>query len=67
MKNCKKYLIDGGYFIVNLKNFKKYKIYDDTKEILDKLGLKFVCTEVLNNKKRRKIINTDEKIMVFQK
>jgi len=70
MKNCKKYLIKGGYLLVNIKNILGYSLYDDTKNIIETLGLKYVGYEILKNIKRpssKKDLNTDEKIMVFQK
>lgn len=70
MENCKKYLIKGGYLLVNIKNVLKYNLYDDTKNILKRIGLKYIGFETLTNIKRpsgSKNINTDEKIMVFYK
>ena len=71
-QNCKNYLIKGGYLLVNIKNVLKYNLYDDTKNILKKIGLKYIGFETLKNIKRpsrsKNIdINTDEKIMVFYK
>jgi hypothetical protein len=70
MKNCNNYLIDGGYILVNIKNILNYKLYDDTKNILSRLNLKYVGYKTLKNIKRpstNKNINTDEKIMIFKK
>ena len=33
IKNIYKYLIDNGYFAINVKNFAEYKIEDSAKEI----------------------------------
>jgi hypothetical protein len=63
-------LIKGGYLLVNIKNILGYSLYDDTKNIIETLGLKYVGYEILKNIKRpssKKDLNTDEKIMVFQK
>jgi hypothetical protein len=68
--NCKKYLIKEGYILINIKNILKYNLYDDTKIMIESLGLKYRGYRILKNIKRpsRKLdLNTDEKIMVFQK
>lgn len=70
IENIKKYLIDGGYVLVNIKNFSKYKLFEDTFFICQDLGLTYVETLDMKNNKRpsaKKDINTDEKIMVFKK
>lgn len=70
MKNCKKYLINGGYLLVNIKNILDYDLYDDTKNIIKGLDLKYIGYKKLKNIKRPSVkenINTDEKIMIFQK
>jgi hypothetical protein len=70
LKNCKKYLIKGGYLLVNVKNILGCNIYDDTKNIIKELGLTYVGFKKLKNIKRPSVkddINTDEKIMIFQK
>lgn len=70
MKNCKKYLIKGGYLLVNIKNILDYDLYDDTKNIISSLGLKYIGFKKLKNIKRpssNENINTDEKIMIFQR
>ena len=69
MKNCKIYLIEDGYLLVNIKNVLKYNIYDDLKNILLNLGLKYIGYKILKNIKRpssNKDINTDENIMIFK-
>lgn len=72
--NSYKYLITGGYLCINIKNSKKYKLYDDTVEILkENTGLKFICDEKVKVKRNTKEIQKrgsdymDEKCCVFQK
>ena len=71
VKNCVEYLVDGGYFAINMKNTLSLPMYDDIYGILsNNRQLEFVCEEKLQNIRRpsiKKDINTDEKIMVFQK
>lgn len=56
--NCHKYLVDGGFFIVNVKNFRDYKtnvVYPielDFVEAARDSGFKFVTREALTNVKR---------------
>lgn len=69
MENCKMYLIKGGYLLVNVKNVLKFNIYDDTKNIILKLGLKYIGYKILKNIKRpssNKNIDTNENIMIFK-
>ena len=71
VKNCVDYLVEGGYFAINMKNTLSLPMYDDIYGILsNNRQLEFVCEEKLKNilrPSRKKDINTDEKIMIFQK
>lgn len=71
VKNCVNYLINGGYLAINMKNTLCLSMYDDIYKILSENDeLVFVCEERLKNIRRpssKKKLNTDEKIMVFQK
>lgn len=49
--NCERYLIDGGFFICNIKSFGKYDLEGDLVDIVEKnTNLKFVCTESMVQK-----------------
>lgn len=52
IKNIYKYLIDEGYFIINIKNFKEYNLEDDTNRIATEEGFKLYEIESLKNIKR---------------
>ena len=74
LDNSYKYLINGGYICINIKNSKEHKLYDDTLEILkENPGLKFICDEKVKvNRYTKQIINKgndymDEKCCVFQR
>ena len=69
IEHCVKYLVHGGYFLVNVKNSKEHCIYDDIFKELKKY-LNYIGTEDLTIIKRpssKKNLNTNEHIMVFQK
>jgi hypothetical protein len=70
LQNIKKYLVDGGYLLVNIKNFATYKLYDDTFGLAEYAGFQYVETRTLDNITRpsaKTDLNTDEMIMVFKK
>jgi len=70
LENIKAYLIDGGYLLINIKNFSKYALYDDTFALCKSIGLTYVETLTLDNITRpsaKPDISTDESIMVFRK
>ena len=52
IKNIYKYLIDNGYFVINVKNFAEYKIEDPAKEIALQEGFELYEIETLKNIKR---------------
>lgn len=69
--NIKKYLIDGGYFLLNIKNIKGYKLADDMNEIILNNGFKYIETFELKNINRiflkQNNKNTNEQIYVFKR
>jgi len=70
LNNIKRYLIDGGHLLMNIKNFSKYALYDDVFSMCESIGLVYVETRTLENKPRysaKDDRNTDESIMVFRK
>lgn len=71
IENCKKYLVDGGYFAINIKNYKSYDLIGDSRRIAEELGFVYVTTEQLNNIRRPKqdgtLLDNSERIMVFKK
>ena len=71
MDNIHKYLIKGGYLILNIKNFKRYKLESDAITIIRERGFQFIRNEILVNITRRSSKNkpndNDEKCFVFQK
>lgn len=58
IRNCKRYLIDGGFFVINIKNIKDYNLNecfnleDDCVKIAMEEGFEFHCIERLENIKR---------------
>jgi hypothetical protein len=70
IENIKKYLIDDGKMLVNIKDFLDYKLCADTRAIAESLGFHYVETLTLKNITRPSAkvdLNTDEGIMVFSK
>lgn len=71
IQNIYQYLTKDGYFLINIKNFKKYNLVNDTKELSIKNGFKYIGFHSLENLKRinnkGNLIDNDEKIMVFVK
>lgn len=69
--NIYKYLIDDGYFILNINNFEKYKLVEDSIEIAEKNGFLYIGDHTLNNIKRVNELgefnDNSERIMVFVK
>ena len=52
IKNIHRYLVDDGYFIMNIKNMKEYKLEDDVNKIADEEGFRLYEIESLKNIKR---------------
>jgi hypothetical protein len=69
IENIKKYLITGGYLIINIKNSKEFNLYDDVYDICCNLGLTYQTKLKLGNIKRPTAnqIDIDEYMMVFSK
>lgn len=71
MLNIKRYLIDDGYLLLNVKNVRNYDLYDDCLKIITACG--FALVEELDLKNINRTIlaqnakNADENIMVFRK
>lgn len=70
-QNIRKYLVDNGYFILNINNFLNYKLVEDSIEIAKEVGFKLEKEHILNNIKRTnskgKFNDNSEKILVFIK
>lgn len=73
--NIFKYLIEGGYFCINVNNFGKYKLCEDIQSIIRAKGFSFICNHTLDNITRvygsvggngGEVAN-NERIMVFRK
>lgn len=71
IENCHKYLIDSGYLIINIKDFDKYELENDTKIICEQCNFTYIENYNLKNISRTKSTgefnNSDENIMVFMK
>lgn len=71
INNSYNYLVKGGYLLINIKNLIGYPMYTDIFSILEKdKRFNFIGEEKLSITKRpsvKKNLDTDEKIMVFQK
>lgn len=69
--NIKEYLIDDGFMIININNFDKYDLVNDTKRICKKQGFRYIETMILKNVKRTNSHNgfndNSEGLMVFSK
>lgn len=70
-KNIYKYLIKDGYFILNINNFDKYKLVEDSIEIAVKNGFNYIGEHKLENIQRIKsdgdFNDNSEKILIFTK
>lgn len=62
--NCFDYIVDGGYFIINIKDTKKRKMLTDSELYLNK---KFKYVERLELKNSKLYSNVNEDIAVFRK
>ena len=71
IKNIHTYLIDDGYFLMNINNFKEFDLVRDVRTIAENNGFTYVTTETLNNIKRCNMFgdlnDNSEGIMVFRK
>lgn len=71
IENIHKYLVDDGYFLININNFDEFDLVSDTRRIAENVGFTYVCTETLENIKRcnsnATFNDNSEGIMVFKK
>lgn len=71
IRNIYIYIIENGYFCMNINNFDKYSLVEDTKRIAEEIGFKLYDCIRLDNIKR--VISTGEftengeRIMIFVK
>lgn len=70
-ENINKYLIDDGYFLLNINNFDKFHLVEDSIEIAQSLGFHLIGEHTLFNIKRVKssggFNDNSERILVFNK
>lgn len=74
-KNIYRYLINEGFFIVNIKDFAGFTLEKDTIDCAEKAGFYLKCVERLKNSSRPasvgngdyKMVDVDENIYVFCK
>tara|TARA_R110000822_G_scaffold80191_2_gene191220 strand:- start:3590 stop:4582 length:993 start_codon:yes stop_codon:yes gene_type:complete len=71
VKNMSRYIIKGGYLLLNMKNIKKHDTLDDMCDIIQDNGFEFIEDLELKNINRiflkQNNKNTDEVIAVFKK
>lgn len=71
IQNIYKYLVNNGYFIININNFEKYDLVGDTLKIANECDFTLVRTHKLENISRCNssggFNDNSEKIMVFMK
>ena len=71
IKNIYQYLIQEGYLLFNINNFKEFDLVGDVKRIAIKNGFKYVGNHTLKNIKRAKSTggfnDNSEQIMIFVK
>lgn len=76
MINCYDYLIDDGYYGINIKNFDNLTLEEDCVRLAEEIGFKLFCVEELHNISRvagasnrqvKKLLNTNERIYMFKK
>ena len=71
IQNCYRYLIDKGYFAINIKDFDKFRLEEDTRRIAEECGFVYIENMNLKNHTRIKcdgeLGDSDENIMVFMK
>lgn len=71
IKNIKRYLTNDGYFLININDYSKYKLFDDTKSIIISHGFELVENLKLNNVLRidpnKEHTDNSETIMVFRR
>jgi len=65
VKNIRKYLVQDGFFLLNMKNMKDYKLLDDMRDISLENGFDIFGLETLKNITRHEGLDNDEDIIVF--
>lgn len=69
-KNIHRYLIDDGYFLLNINDFDEYPLVADSIAIAEQVGFKYQGKEYLKNNNRCKqggFMDSGEGILVFTK
>lgn len=70
LKNSQRYVKQGKYIAINIKNGQKNMLYDDTRDIGESIGLELVDERLLKQANRthttKKHGDSSEKIMVFK-
>ena len=67
-ENIHKYLIDDGYFLLNINDFDEYPLVADSIAIAEQVGFKYQGKEYLKNNNRCKqggFMDSGEGILVF--
>lgn len=71
MENIYKYLVDDGYFLININNFDKFALVEDTYRIALEQGFTYIESLQLDNIQRCNsnggFNDNSEKILVFKK
>lgn len=71
LENCYNYMVKGGYILININDYDKYKLGQDTEKLLQEVGFNFYGYEDFTNIKRissKKELNDNaEMIYVYQK
>jgi hypothetical protein len=70
IENIKKYLVEDGRMLINIKDFSRYKLCEHTKKIAESFGFHYEESITLENITRpsaKTDLNTNENIMVFAK
>ena len=71
IRNIYIYIIENGYFCMNINNFDNYSLVEDTKRIAEEIGFKLYDCIRLDNIKRVKstgeFTDNGERIMIFVK
>lgn len=70
INNIYYYLIQEGYFLLNINNFDKFNLVEDSIAIAEEIGFKLVKVDSLQNNSRCKrdgFMDSDEGILVFVK
>lgn len=70
-ENIYKYLIDDGYFLLNINNFESFKLAEDSIDIAKSIGFHLIGEHSLNQTRRisskGELNDNSERILVFNK